>query len=203
MTNLDSILKSRGITIPTKVYLFSSSHVWMWELDYKESWVLKNWCFWIVVLEKILESSLDYKETQPVCPKGNQSRIFIGRTDAKAETPILWPPDMRNWLIGKDPDAGQDWRQEEKGMTEDEMFGWHHRLNGHEWVNSRSWWWTGRLGRLQFMGSQRAGCNWTTELNWTGRARQQHLTEGNPDPTFLTSNLPSEGSLSRAISPQE
>ena len=111
---------------------FSSSLVWMWELDYKESWVLKNWCFGTVVLEKTLKSPLDCKEIQPVHPKGDQSWIFIGRTDAEAETLILWPPDVKNWLIGKDPDAGKDWRQEEKGMTEDEMLGWHHQLNGHE-----------------------------------------------------------------------
>ena len=109
-------------------YGFSSSHVWMWELDYKESWAPKNWCFWTVVLEKTLEGPLDCKEIQPVHPKGNQSWIFIGRTDA----PILWPPDAKNWLIGKDPDAGKDWRGEEKGTTEDEMVGWHHRLDGHE-----------------------------------------------------------------------
>ena len=113
-------------------YGFSSSHVWMWELDYKESWVLKSWSFWIVVLEKTLESPLDCKEIQPVHPKGNQSWIFIGRTDAEAETPVLWPPNVKNWLIGKDPDAGNDRRREEKGMTEDEMVGWHHWLNGHE-----------------------------------------------------------------------
>ena len=110
-------------------YGFSSSHVWMWELDHKESWALKKWCFWTVVLEKTLESPLDWKESQPVNPKGNQSLIFIGRTDAEA--PILWPPDVRNWLIGKDPDAGKDWRQEEKGTTEDKMVGWHHQLDGH------------------------------------------------------------------------
>ena len=113
-------------------YGFSSSHVWMWELDYKESWASKNWCFWTVVLEKTLESPLDCKEIQPVNPKGNQSWIFIERTDAEAKTPILWPPDAQSWLTGKDPDAGKDWRQEEKGMTEDEMVGWHHPLNGHE-----------------------------------------------------------------------
>ena len=104
----------------------------MWELDYKESWALKNWCFWTVVLEKTLESPLDCKDIQPVHPKENQSWIFIGRTDAEAEAPILWPPDMKNWLTLKDPDAGKDWRWEEKGMTEDEMVGWHHRLNGLE-----------------------------------------------------------------------
>ena len=105
---------------------FSSSHVWMWELDYKESWALKNWCFWTVVLEKILESPLDCKEIQPVNPKGNQSWIFVGRTNADAEAPILWPPDVKNWLIWKDPDSGKDWRHEEKGTTEDEVVGWHH-----------------------------------------------------------------------------
>ena len=112
-------------------YGFSRSHVWMWQLDHKEGWALKNWCFWIVVLENTLESPLDCKEIQPVHPKGNQSWIFIGRTDADAEALILWPPDAKNWLIGKDPDAGKDWRQE-KGTTEDGMVGWHHRLNGHE-----------------------------------------------------------------------
>ena len=113
-------------------YGFSSSHVQMWELDHKESWASKNWCFWTVVLEKTLESPLDCKEIKPVHPKGNQSRIFIGRTDAEAEAPILWPPDVKNWLIGKDPYAGKDWRREEKGSTEEEMVGWHHWLNGHE-----------------------------------------------------------------------
>ena len=113
-------------------YGFSSSHVWMWELDYKENWVPKNWCFWTVVLEKTLESPLDCKEIKPVNPKGNWSWIFIVRTDAEAETPILWLPDAKNWLIGQDPDAGQDWKQEEKETTEDEMVGWHYRLDGHE-----------------------------------------------------------------------
>ena len=113
-------------------YGFYSSHVWKWELDYKESWVPKNWCFWTLVLEKTLEGPLDCKEIQAVNPKGNQSWIFIGRTNVEAETPILWPPDMKNWLLGKDPDAGKDWRQEENGTTEDEMIGWHHGLDGHE-----------------------------------------------------------------------
>ena len=136
VTNLDSILKRRHITLPTKVHLvkallFSSSHIWMWELDYKESWAPKNWYFWTVVL-KTLESPLDCKEIQPVHPKGNQSWIFIGRTDAEAEIQILWPPVAMNWLIWKDPDAGRDWGQAEKGMTEDEMVRWHHQLNGHE-----------------------------------------------------------------------
>ena len=104
----------------------------MWELDYKESWALKNWCFWTAVLEKTLESSLDWKEIQSVHPKGDQSWIFIGRTDTEAEAPVLWPPDSKSWLIGKDTDAGKDWRQEEKGTTEDEMVGWHHWLDGPE-----------------------------------------------------------------------
>ena len=112
-------------------YGFSSGHVWMWELDYKESWAQKNWCFWTVVLEKTLESFLDCKEIQVAHSKGNQSWIFIGRTDTEAETPILWPPDAKSWLIWKDPDAGNDWGQEEKGTTENEMVGWHHWLNGH------------------------------------------------------------------------
>ena len=113
-------------------YGFSKSCVWMWELDYKESWVSKNWCFWSVVLEKTLESALDCKEIKPVNPKRNESWIFIGRIDAEAETPILWPSDAKNWLIGKDPDAGKDWRGEEKGSTENEMAGWHHWLNEHK-----------------------------------------------------------------------
>ena len=113
-------------------YGFSSSHVWMWELDHKESWVPKNCCFWTVMLEKALESPLECKEIQPFYPKGNQTWVFIGRTDAEAKAPILWAPDLRNWLIWKDPDAGKYLRREEKGMTEDEVVGWHHRLKGHE-----------------------------------------------------------------------
>ena len=127
VTNLKSILKSRHYfadKVPSsQSYGFSSSHVWMWELDHKESWVPKNWCFWTVVLEKTLESPLDCKQIQPVNPKGNQSWIFIGSTDAEAESPILWPPDSKNRLIWKDPDAGKYLRQEEKGMTEDKMVG--------------------------------------------------------------------------------
>ena len=110
----------------------SSSRVWIWELNHKECWAPKNWCFWAVVLEETLKSLLDCKEIKPVHPKGNQSWILTGRTDAEAETPILWPPDVKNWLIGKDPDAGQDWRQEQQWTTEDKMIGWHHRLNGCE-----------------------------------------------------------------------
>ena len=113
-------------------YGFSSRHVWMWEWDYKESWMLKNWSFWTVVLEKTLESPLDCKEIQPVHPKGDQSWVLIGRTDVEVETPIFWPPDGKNWLVWKDPDAGKDWRWEENGTTEDEMVGWYHQLYGHE-----------------------------------------------------------------------
>ena len=138
MTVLDSILKSRHYFANKGPSCqgsgFSSGHVWMWELDCEESWAPKNWCFWTVVLEKILESPLDFKEIQPVHPIGDQSWVFIGRTDAEAETPILWPPNAKNWLIWKDPDSGKDWRQEEKGMTEGEMVGWHHQLSGHEFV---------------------------------------------------------------------
>ena len=143
-----------------KAMVFSSSHVWMWELDYKESWALKNWCFWTVVLEKTLESPLDNKEIQPVHPKGNQSWIFIARTNAEAETPTLWPPDVKNWLIGKDPDAGKDWRQEEKGMTG--WNGWMASLTRWTWVwvSSGSWWWTGKPGMVEAMGSQRL-IDWT------------------------------------------
>ena len=113
-------------------YGFSSGHVWMWELDCEESWGPKNWCFWTVVLDKTLESPLDCKEIQPVHPRGDQSWVFIVRTDVEAEFLILWTRHAKSWLIGKDPDAGRDWGQEEKGTTEDEMAGWHHRLNGHE-----------------------------------------------------------------------
>ena len=141
-----------------------SSHVWMWELDCEESRVLKNWCFWTVVLEKTLESPLYCKEIQPVHSNGDQSWVFFGK-NAKAETPILWPPHAKSWLIGKDSDAGRDWGQEEgddRGWD-----GWMaSQLNGPVWVNSGSWWWTGRSGVLWFMGSQRVGHNWVTELNW-------------------------------------
>ena len=148
----------------------ASSHVQMWELDHKESRAPKNWCFWIVVLEKTLESPLDCKEIQPVNRKGNQSWMFIGRTDAKAETPILWPPDAKNWLTGEDPGAGKDWRQEKKETTEDEMVGWHHWLDGHEFEQAPG---VGDgQGGLACCSSR--GCkesdmteplNWT-ELNW-------------------------------------
>ena len=136
-------------------------------MDYKESWVPKNGCFWTVVLEKTLETHLDCKEIKSVNPKGNQSWIFIRRTNAEAETPILWSPDVKKWLIGKDPDAGKDWRLEEKGwqsmrcwMSSPTQWTW-------VWVNSRSWWWTRRPGMLQSMGLQTVGHDWATELNWT------------------------------------
>jgi len=137
LTNLDSILKSRDITLSTKIHLvkvmvFPVVMYGCESWDCKESWVPKNWYFWTVVLEKILENPLDCKEIQPVNPEGNQSWTFIGGTDAKAETPILRPTDAKNWLIRKDPDTGKDWRWEEKGTAEDEMVGWYHRLNGHE-----------------------------------------------------------------------
>ena len=136
----------------------------MWELDYKESWAQKNWCFWTVMLEKTPESPWDCKEIKLVNFKENQSWIFIARTDAEAEASLLWPPDAKNWLIGKDPDAGKDWRQEEKGTTEDEMVSparW-----TRVWASFGSWWWTGKPGVLQSMGSQRVGHDWATELNW-------------------------------------
>ena len=136
MTNLYSILKNRDITLPIKVHLVKAMvfPVVMFgcELDYKDSWAPKKWCFWTLVLEETFESPLDCKKIQPVHPRGDQSWIFIGRTDAEAETPILWPPDAKNWLIWKDPDAGKDQRRKEKGTTEDEMVGWHHQLDGHE-----------------------------------------------------------------------
>ena len=157
---------------------FSSSHVWMWELDHKEGWVPKNWCFWTVVLEKILESPLDCYEIKPFNPKGNQYWMFMGRTDAKAETPIFWPPDEKNWLIGKDPDAGKHWRQEEKGTTEDEMVWWHHQLNGHEFeqvlgVDDEQ----GGLACRSPRG--RKGSDMTEWLNWTEEAEEKRTWREN------------------------
>ena len=150
-------------------YGFSSGHVWMWELDCEESWVPKNWCFWTVVLEKTLESPLDCKEIQPVHSKRDQSWVFFGRNDAKAETLILWPPRMKSWLIRKDSDAGRDWEQEEKGTTDDEMAGWHHRLDGceFEWTPGVS---DGHWGLVCYVShavtkSQTLLSDWT-ELNW-------------------------------------
>ena len=129
----------------------------------KKSWVQKNWCFWTVILEKTLEGSLDCKEIKLLNPKGNQSWIIIGRTDAEAEAPILWPPDVKNWLIRKDPDAGKDWRQEEKGMIEDELVGWHHWLSRDEPEKTRRWWNTGKTWVLQPVQSQRDRHDWATE----------------------------------------
>ena len=142
MTNLGSILKSRDRFLNKDLYSqsygFSSSRVWIWEMDYKEGWAWKNWLFQTVVLEKTLESPLDWKEIKPVNPERTQSWIFIGRTDAEAKAPIFWPTDAKNWLIGKDPDAGKDWKQEE-----DEMVGWHHQHNGHSlsklWEIVKDW----------------------------------------------------------------
>ena len=178
MTNLDSILKTRDITLSTKIHLVKAMVfpvvVYMWELDYKERWALKNWCFYTVVLEKTLESPLDCKEIQSVHPKGDQSWVFIGRTDVEAETPILWPPDLKSWLIWQGPDAGKDWRQDEKGMAEDEMIGWHHPLNGHGFR------WT--LGVGDGQGGLACCGSWgrkesdkTEWLNWTEWRNSQML----------------------------
>ena len=168
MTNLDSILKSKDITLPTKVCLVKAMvfPVVMYgcERDHNEGWAPKNWCFWTVVLEKTLESPLDSKRINPVNPKGNHSWIFIGKTDAKAEAPNLCQPDGKNWLIGKDPDAGKDWGQEEKGTTEDEMVGWHPWLHGHEFEQGLGVGvGQGKLGMLQSMWLQ----SWTCLSNWT------------------------------------
>ena len=156
MTNLDSLLKSRDITLLTKVCIIK-------ELDYKEGWEPNNWCFWIVVLEKTLESPLECKEMKPVNPKGNQPWIFIGRTGAEVEVPLFWPPDVKSRLIRKDPDAGKDWRQEDKQATE--WDDWMASLTQWTWVwaNSGRWWRTGKPGVLQSMGSQRVVYDWMTE----------------------------------------
>ena len=170
MTNLDSILKTLTFAnkgLSSQSCGFSSSHVWMWELDYKESWAPKNWCFWTMVLEKMLLIFLDCKEIQPVNPEGNQSWIFIGRTDAEVSAPILWPPDAKNWLTGKGPESGKDWRWEKKGTTEDEMVGWHHWLDRHESEQAPEVGdGQGSVACLQVMGFQRVGHNQVTELNW-------------------------------------
>ena len=141
----------------------------MWELEHKEGWALKNWCFWTVVLEKTLESPLDCKEIKLVHPNGNQSWMFIGRTDAEAKTPILWPPDVKNWLIGKDPDAGKDWRQEEKGTTEDEMVGCHHQLDGHEFEQA--------LGVGDIQEAWHASVHGIAESDMTGQLKWTDIEE--------------------------
>jgi len=168
-------------------YGFSSSHVWMWDLDYKESWALKNWCFWTVVLEKTLENALDCKEIQPVRSKGNQSWIFTGRTDAEAETPILWPSDVKNWLIWKDPDAGRDWRREDKGTAEDEMFEWHHQHLGYEFEyapgvgdGQRSLTCHSPWGHKESDTTEQLNClNWTQSLTVQNKNKNVNLL-GNP-----------------------
>ena len=160
MTNLDNKgLSSQG-------YGFSIGHVWMWELDCEEGWTLKNWCFWTVVLEKTLESPLDCKEIQPVHSEGDQSWVFFGRNDAKAETLVLWPPDAKSWFIGKDSDAGRDWGQEEKETREDEMAGWHHWLNGREseWTQGVC---DGQEGLACCNSWGRKESDTTERLNWT------------------------------------
>ena len=169
MTNLDCILKkqrhyfaNKGLS--SQGYGFYSSHVWMWELDYKESWVPKNWSFWTVVLEKTLESSLDYKEVQPVHAKRDQSWVFIGRTDVEAKTPILWPLDRKGWLIWKDPDADKDCRQAGEGENRG-WDGWMASLTRWTWAwaSSGRWWRTGKPGVLQSMGLKRVGHDWAPE----------------------------------------
>ena len=168
-------------------YGFSHSCVWMWELDHKESWAQKNWCFWTVVLEKTLESPLDCKEIQSVHPKGDQSWVFIGSTDAEAETPILWPPHAKSWIIGKGPDAGRDWRQEDKGMTEGEMAGWHHWLDAYEFG------WTLGVGDRQ--GGLACCDSWgrkqsdtTKRLNWTESLGKKRAWK--PTPILLSWRIP-------------
>ena len=176
MTNLDSILKSRDIALSTKIHtvktmVFFSSHVQMWELGHKGGWAPKKWFFWTTVLKKTLESPSDSKEIKSVNPKGNQSWIFIGRTDAEAEAPIVWAPDAKSQTIGKDPDSGKDWGQEEKGETEDYMVGWPSTQWTRVCSNSRRCWRTGKSDVLQPMGSQIVKHDWATE-------QQQ---EGSPD----------------------
>ena len=159
----------------------------MWELDYKESWALKNWCFLTVVLEKTLESPLDCKEIQPVHSKGDQSWVFIGRTDVEAEAPILWPPGVKSWLIGKDPDAGKDWGREEKGMTEDEIVGWCHQLNGHGFG------WTpgvddGQGGLACYSSWGHKESDTTERLNWT-EYNMGEISYLQKEPTHLFVNI--------------
>ena len=164
--------------LSSQTYGFSINHIWMWELDSKERWVPKKWCFWTVLLKKTL-SPLDFKAIQPVYPKGNQPWIFIERADAEAEIPILWPPDTKNWLTRKNPDAGKDWRKEEKGMTED-MFGCYHPNMTQwtwVWVSSRSWWWTGKPGLWQNPGGHKE-LETTEQLNWTETLEDWYKIKG-------------------------
>ena len=177
--NLDSVLKSRDITFTmnhkgpySQSYGFSSSQVQMWELDHKEGWVPKNWRFRTVVLERTLENPLDCKEIKPVNPRGNQPWKFTGRTDTEAEAPILWPPDAKSWLTGKDPDAGKDWEQEEKGATEEEIVGWPHQLNGHEFDHA--------LGVDEGQGAWHAAVHGVTKSqielsNWTNNNNNKYV----------------------------
>ena len=175
MLQMDSLpAKPQGKPLRTKVFIiagqgygFSCGHVWMWELDCEESWVPKNWCFWTVVLEKALESPVDCKEIQPVHSEGDQPWDFFGRNDAKAEIPVVWPPHAKSWPTGKKlwcwEGLGAGGEGDDRGWD-----GWMVSLTRWTWVwvNSRSWWWTGRPGVLQFMGLQRVGHDWVTELNW-------------------------------------
>ena len=172
MTNLDRILEKQRHyfahkSLYSQRYGFSNSHVWIWDLDNNKGWALKNWCFWTVILEETLKSPLDFKKFKAVNPEGNQPWVFTGRSDAEAEAPLLWPPDARNWLLRKDPDAGKDWRQggerDDRGrdgwMTSPTQWTW-------VWVSSGKWWMTGKSGVLQSMGSQRVGHDWTNEQQW-------------------------------------
>ena len=200
MTKLDSILKSRDITLPTKVHIIRamvpSNHVWLWKLNHKESWVPKNWCFPAVVLEKTLESPLDCKESKPVNPKGYQPWIFIGRTYVEAEVPIFWPLDVKNRFTGEDPDAGKDWGQEDKEVTEDKMVGWHHWLNGREfsklWLIVKD-----REGHttLQYLQSE--------QLWSTGPFRRNILSGRSPLGTYLGSSISGATRRDRKVKERE
>ena len=181
--------------LSSQSYDFSCTHLWMWELDCEEGWAPKNWCFWTVVLEKTLESPLDYKEIQSVHPKGNQTWIFIGRADVEAETSIVWPSDVKNWFVWKHSDAGKDWRQEEKGMTEDEMVEWHHWLSGHEFEQAPGVG-VGPGGLMYYSqwdhkeSDTTEQLNWTDvliteQLNWTDVLITEHLINITDNDTFI------------------
>ena len=178
MTNLVSVLKSRDYFADkgrcSQSYGFSRSHVWLWELDHRKGWLPKNWCFQIVVLEKTLEIPLDWKEIKPVNSKGNQPWIFIGRTDAEAKSPIFWPLDVKSWLTGKDHDAWKDWEWEEKGATEEEMFGRYHQFKWNwVWVNSGRWWRTGSWACCSPWGCRESDNTWWLNNNILIRSRSQ------------------------------